>query len=82
MLEKLLSEIQRGGTLPPQVLAARLNISLPMVEMMLEDLQRRGLITLLDSECSGKACGGCAVGDFCTTQGSEKARIWILSKQR
>jgi hypothetical protein len=80
MLERLLAEIRQGGTLPSQILASRLNISRELVEMMLEDLARRGLLSQLNTECSS-TCGGCPVTDFCATQGNPKGRVWMLASQ-
>jgi hypothetical protein len=77
MLEKLLGEIRKGGTLPPPVLAKRLNISLGMVEMMLEDLERRGLLERMDPACVS-TCGSCQVADFCTPKNSRSTRLWKL----
>ena len=42
MLEQLLNEIRKGGTLQPAMLAARLDLSTAMVEAMLADLERKG----------------------------------------
>jgi hypothetical protein len=77
MLERLLEEIRRGGTLPPAVLAARLGESTGMVEMMLEDLERRGRLRRLDNQC-GSACGGCSVADSCLPNGGAKSKVWML----
>lgn len=76
MLDQLMNEIRKGGTLQPAVLAARLNISVPLVEMMLEDLERHGIITPVATGC-GQTCGGCPlVGDCSVT--SPQGRMWIL----
>ncbi|HVN53508.1 MAG TPA: FeoC-like transcriptional regulator [Anaerolineaceae bacterium] len=64
MLKQLLAEIQKGGTLQPAVLAARLNVSVGLVEMMLADLERRGFLSRLDSSC-GDRCGGCSLAGSC-----------------
>ena len=75
MLEQLLAEIRRGGTLQPAALAARLKISVSMVQAMLENLERMGKIQQISSEC-GSGCGGCALGDSCGTHPS--ARVWLV----
>ena len=80
MLDRLLNEIRNGGTLQPAVLAARLNISAPLVEMMLEDLERRGMITKVATNCS-EPCGGCPLVGDCSVTGSQ-GRMWILNKSR
>jgi Mn-dependent DtxR family transcriptional regulator len=79
MLEKLLNEIREGGSLQPATLAARLNISLGLVEMMLEDLQRRGLLTQVNASCS-EPCGGCPMVGECATN-SPQGRLWMLARQ-
>lgn len=77
MLEKLINEIRSGGTLQPALLAVRLNISVPLVEMMLEDLERRGLITQIVSSCS-EPCGGCPLVGECAVN-SPQGRMWMLA---
>ncbi|RPJ39425.1 MAG: hypothetical protein EHM21_15705 [Chloroflexi bacterium] len=79
MLEKLLNEIRAGGTLQPAALAARLNVSAGMVEMMLEDLARRGLLAQVNAACK-EPCGGCPlVGDCAVT--SPQGRMWVLARR-
>jgi hypothetical protein len=78
MLEKLLAEIRQGGTLRPAALAVRLGVSVALVEAMLGDLERRGMITLLDSTCGSKPCGGCPLSDACG-QPTAPQRIWMLA---
>jgi hypothetical protein len=75
MLERLMKEIRSGGTLQPAVLASRLGTSPGLVEMMLEDLERRGLLTRMDSDC-GSTCGGCALSGDCGPAGA-KGRMWM-----
>jgi hypothetical protein len=81
MLERLLEEIRKGGTLPQAVLAARVNASVNMVEMMLEDLERRGLLKRLDNGC-GTACGGCSLSDSCGIIGSGNGKVWMLASNK
>jgi hypothetical protein len=77
MLEKLLVEIQSGGTLQPAALAARLKVSLGLVQMMLEDLERMGRLTRVTSDCAS-SCGGCSLTDTCGTQGPAAGKVWML----
>ena len=72
MLQKLLAEIKKGGTLNPSVLAARIGASPALVEMMLEDLERRGMLSRLAASCSAGGCTGCASTAGCTP------RVWVL----
>jgi hypothetical protein len=80
MLQKLLAEIEKGGTLNPTLLAARLQTSPELVAMMLEDLERRGKLTRLSTDCGTAAvCGGCPVATTCTPGSQSQARVWLLS---
>ncbi len=78
MLEKLLDEIRSGGTLQPAALAARLNVSPGLVEMMLEDLERRGLLTQVNASCS-EPCGGCPLVGECAIT-NPQGRMWMLNR--
>ncbi len=80
MLETLLNEIRNGGTLQPAALAKKLNISVGLVGMLLEDLERRGLLTLVDTSCS-EPCGGCPLVGECAVT-SPKGRMWMLARQK
>ncbi|MHC1782545.1 MAG: FeoC-like transcriptional regulator [Anaerolineaceae bacterium] len=80
MLDKLLIEIQASGTLQPPVLASRLNISVPMVEAMLEGLERMGKIRLLQPSCGETACSCCPLVNGCAATG-DRGRVWMLSHQ-
>jgi hypothetical protein len=79
MLEKLLSEIRDGGTFQPVVLAAKLHTSVGMVEIMLEDLERRGLITKVNTGCR-ELCGGCSMVGECAASG-QHGRLWMLARK-
>lgn len=61
--------------LTPEILARQLNTSTEMVVMMLEDLQRRGLLQEAGAlqNCEKSACKGCAAAGNCPLSG---ARIW------
>jgi hypothetical protein len=80
MLEQLNRLIQQGGVLTPEILARQLNTSTEMVVMMLEDLQRRGLLQEASSlqTCEKTACKGCAAAGNCPLSG---ARIWQLKEK-
>jgi hypothetical protein len=78
MLENLVEEIRSGGTLQPAALAARLKISVSLVQVMLEDLERMGRLTRVDSGC-GSTCGGCSV--TCGTPGHTAGKVWMLSEK-
>jgi hypothetical protein len=78
MLEKLLAEIGSNGTLQPATLAARLNVSVGLVNMMLEDLERRGLLAQIDTN-AGESCGGCSLSGDCSVT-CAKGRLWVLKQ--
>ncbi len=78
MLEKLLDEICSGGTLQPAALAARLAISPGLVEMMLEDLERRGMLVQVNASC-GEPCGGCPLVGECAVK-NPQGRLWMMAK--
>ncbi len=79
MLEKLLDEIRGGRTLQPAALAARLNASPGLVEMMLEDLERRGMLVQVNTSC-GEPCGGCPLVGECAVK-NPQGRMWMLAKK-
>jgi hypothetical protein len=78
MLTTLLTEIQRGGTVQPVMLASKLNISLGLVQAMLENLERMGMLTQIIARCS-EPCGGCPMVDGCSTHKQDQGRVWMLT---
>lgn len=73
MLEKLLEEIRRGGTLEIGSLAKKLGITPQMVEVMLEHLQQTGHIRPYQG-CQG-ACQACGERPACSAS-SNTPRLW------
>lgn len=75
MLEQLNQLIKKGGVLTPEILARQLNTSTEMVVMMLEDLERLGLLSETSSlqNCGQTACKSCAAVGACPLG---NARIW------
>jgi hypothetical protein len=78
MLEQLLNLIRSSGTVSPVELGRRMNIDPHMVEVLLEDLQRRGFLRnfKMESTCNSEACGGCPLSGGCHTA---KPRIWEIT---
>ena len=75
MLEKLLQEIQSGGTFETGTLAARLGTTLELVKAMLEHLQRSGYLSPYEA-CSD-TCGRCSLKNECKTEKqAERIRLW------
>lgn len=75
LLEDLLKAIREGGTLTTASLAQRLNTSPALIEAMLDDLARRGLLrdARPDSACASGACSGCDLAGACKPH---SARVW------
>ena len=76
MLQKLLDEIQSGGTLEPGILAARLGTTPHMVAAMLEHLARMGKLQAY-AACSPQGCDACGPGGKCTPAAAP-GRVWKL----
>ena len=74
MLEQLVKEIRAGGTLETGELAKRLGTTPQLVEVMLEHLQRSGLIQAYVSCDDG--CLGCSLQDACNKQAPGAIRLW------
>lgn len=78
MLEKLIHEIQAGGTLEPILLANRLDTSPKMVMAMLDHLARLGVLQKL-SKCTDSDCANCSLSRPCRTQRKGSSNLWKLS---
>lgn len=74
MIERLLTELDRGQTLSVDKLATRLETTPALVEMMLEHLERQGRVERVEF-CRG-TCAECALGAFCQAESSQ--RLWQL----
>lgn len=74
MLEQLVKEIRAGGTLEIGELATRLGTTAQLIEVMLEHLQRSGLIQAYVSCSDG--CSGCSLQDACRKSDSGTVRLW------
>lgn len=80
MLNKLLELINQGGSLTPNQLAAQLNTTPSMVEMMMEDLVRKGLLKASDlgNNCDSDSCGTCYLAKSCKPK---IQRVWTSTKK-
>lgn len=82
MLEKLLNEIKNGKTSSPAILAERLNLSLPMVNAMLETLEEQGYLKNMAAECSDeKPCTSCPISNLCSTKSGASPRILVVNTE-
>jgi DNA-binding HxlR family transcriptional regulator len=75
VLEQLLQLVAEGGVHSYEDLMARLSISQPMLEAMLDDLGRLGYLRPVNDRCEGQ-CSGCSVGR-CSVSGP--GRLWSLT---
>jgi hypothetical protein len=75
MIEQLLGFLTDGGAHSYEDLAKRLSVSIPLLEMMLEDLSRLGYLRPVDSDC-GTHCASCSIGS-CSITGP--GRLWALT---
>ena len=75
MIEQLLRFLTDGGVHSYEDLAKRLSVSIPLLEMMLEELSRLGYLRPVDSDC-GTHCASCSIGS-CSITGP--GRLWTLT---
>ena len=75
MIEQLLRFLTEGGVQSYEDLAKRLSVSIPLLEMMLEDLSRLGYLSPVESDC-GTHCASCSIGS-CSITGP--GRLWALT---
>lgn len=75
MLQKLLTEIQSGGSFEVKNIASRLNTTPEMVVAMLQHLQRSG--QLKNFPICEDACNGCALKSACLNSGTKNSvTLW------
>jgi hypothetical protein len=77
MIESLLHSVAEGGVHSYEDLAERLSVSLPLLEMMLEDLGRLGYLRAVHSGCED-TCSHCSVGG-CSIAGPR--HLWALTEK-
>lgn len=76
MLEQLLNILHQGGSHTVAGLAQKLGTSPTMVEVMLEDLTRRGYLQTIGDRCTSE-CEHCPFGSGCTVAGAKQ--VWSLT---
>lgn len=74
MLERVLEQVREGGTLETGRLAAELGVSVELVQVLLEHLQRQGLIQGF-VHCA-ESCRGCGLRDGCAGAHDDGLRLW------
>lgn len=77
MLEKLLKLLDDGGVRSYRELAAALSIPESLLEVVLEDLARRGYLRSMAAQC-GTKCAGCHTS-LCAVAGGGK--VWVLTEK-
>lgn len=75
MLKRLLTTIAEGRVGHTQELAASLGTSPAMVEVLVTELEQRGLLERV-ADC-GDSCTGCPVEQACAVDG--KGSAWMLT---
>jgi predicted ArsR family transcriptional regulator len=74
MLEQLLEIVRQGGVQTTEGLAQRLGVTPGLIDMMLEDLERRGVVA--QAGACGDGCAGCDLAKGCSQQGGQ--RLWTV----
>jgi hypothetical protein len=77
VLEKLLKLLHDGGIRSYGELAAALSIPETLLEVMLEDLARRGYLRSMAEQCGSK-CEGCHVSLCAAGSGG---KVWVLTEK-
>ena len=77
MLEKLLELVGEGGIHSYDELAARLGVSRPLVEAMIQDLVRLGYLRPAIDACGGSPA--CRAG--CGLNGCSTGPLWTLTER-
>lgn len=76
MLRRLLESAAGRGSGSLDELAAELDVSIPLLRAMLEELCRLGYLKEIVEGCS-VPCAACSLHDCCLTQ--NQAKIWSLT---
>ncbi|HWQ47147.1 MAG TPA: FeoC-like transcriptional regulator [Longilinea sp.] len=76
MFEKLLERISKGDGFSIHSLALEFDTSDAMIELMLEDLVRRGYLRSIE-HCADTACSGCGAAGSCKLHG----KMWTQGEK-
>lgn len=82
MLNRLLTLLREGGTHRVSDLAQELDTTPQLVEMMLEDLGRRGYLKRMGGSCTDQ-CNGCQMAGMCSVGSPDdsKNQVWALAEE-
>ena len=78
MLERLLDLLGQGGVYSYTDLARQLDVTVELVEQMLEDLARMGYLRPVADGCEAH-CAGCPMANTCEMISS--TRMWTLTEK-
>ena len=78
MLQKLIKAIAEGQARSLGDLANQLDVSVGLVEQMLEDLTRQGYLRLASMECAS-GCAGCPSASACNL--TQPVKTWVLTEK-
>jgi len=78
MLERLLSLVGQGGVHSYTDLARQLDVTVELLEQMLQDLARMGYLRLVADGCETQ-CAGCPLAETCAAGGP--TRVWALTEK-
>ncbi len=76
MLDRMLELLRAGGTHRVADLARELDTTPALVEAMLEDLGRMGVLKRVGGAC-GDGCSGCSMAGACAAGGN--GQVWTLT---
>lgn len=81
MFGLLMDEIKKGGTLEVNQLARKLNTTPQLVEVMIEHLQKSGVVKQYESCLDG--CSGCQLSSACDhKKGSGVTHLWQYEESK
>jgi hypothetical protein len=80
LLERLLAVLRAGGAHTLSSLAGELGTSPALVETMVADLARRGLLRERPAQCCPGQCRGCAAAGVCGL--GEPGRVWEVASRQ
>jgi predicted ArsR family transcriptional regulator len=78
MLERLLDLVGQGGVHSYTDLARQLDVSVELLEQMLQDLARMGYLRPVADGCETQ-CAGCPLAGTCAIGGP--TRVWTLTEK-
>lgn len=77
-MNRLLSLVGQGGVHSYTDLARQLNVTVELVEQMLQDLARMGYLRPVADGCDAH-CAGCPLAETCAV--GSPARVWTLTEK-